>query len=188
MVFGHRPAGPVSYFVRRLGAEPAPGCGRDVGYPTPPARIRTSVLTASGSCRESSAPAFGAWAAHAVPVPVMTAHQRRMIRCRARDVVCCHQLPATVQPGTCLTLQTGYMADSFLGLFDRCQRPFGGVTGARACPGSPQEGPGRSAATTTSPAERSAGGPCGPTWASPPHLSSDGPSCTGPAAGPGVSG
>jgi hypothetical protein len=93
-----------------------------------------------------------------------------------------------VQPGTCLTLQTGYMADSFLGLFDRCQRPFGGVTGARACPGSPQEGPGRSAATTTSPAERSAGGPCGPTWASPPHLSSDGPSCTGPAAGPGVSG
>jgi hypothetical protein len=95
MVFGHRPAVPVSYFVRRLGAEPAPGCGRDVGYPTPPARIRTSVLTASGSCRESSAPAFGAWAAHAVPVPVMTAHQRRMIRCRARDVVCCHQLPAT---------------------------------------------------------------------------------------------
>src|ERR1700745_3295135 len=66
------------------------------------------------------------------------------------------------------------MADSFLGLFEGCQLPFGGVTGARACPGSPQEGPARSAATATSPAEWSAGGPCGPIWASPTHLSSGG--------------
>src|SRR5215469_14695120 len=35
------------------------------------------------------------------------------------------------------------MADRFLGLFDRYQLPFGGVTGARARPGSPQEGPER---------------------------------------------
>src|SRR5712691_1725540 len=35
-----------------------------------------------------------------------------------------------------------------------------------ARPGSPQEGPARSAATATSLAERSAGGPCGPTGAS----------------------
>ena len=69
------------------------------------------------------------------------------------------------------------MADSFLGLFEVCQLPFGGVTGARICPGSPQEGPARSAATATSLAERSAGGPCGPTWASPTHLSSDGSRC-----------
>jgi hypothetical protein len=66
------------------------------------------------------------------------------------------------------------MADSFLGLFDRCQLRFGGVTGVRACPGSPQEGPARSAATATRLAERRAGGPCGPTWASPTHLSSGG--------------
>src|SRR6516225_10198722 len=66
------------------------------------------------------------------------------------------------------------MADSFLGLFDFCQLPFGSVTGARACLGSPQEGPARSAATATGLAERSAGGPCGPTWASPTHLTSGG--------------
>jgi hypothetical protein len=99
-----------------------------------------------------------------------------------------HRHGQVVQPETCLTLQTGYMTDSFLGLFGRCQLPFGGVTSTRACPGSPQEGPARSAATAPSPAERSAGGPCGPTWARPTHLSSDGSSCAGPSAGPGVCG
>src|SRR6516165_175868 len=69
------------------------------------------------------------------------------------------------------------MADSFLGLFEVCRLPFGGVTGARTCPGGPQEGPARSAATATSLAERSGGGPCGPTGASPTHLSSDGSRC-----------
>jgi hypothetical protein len=52
-----------------------------------------------------------------------------------------------------------------------------GVTGSRACPGSPQEGPACSAATAKSPAERNAGGPCGPTWASPTHASCSWCSC-----------
>ena len=51
------------------------------------------------------------------------------------------------------------MADSFLGVFEVCRLPFGGVTGARTCPGSPQEGPARRAATATSLAERRVGGP-----------------------------
>ncbi len=29
------------------------GCGRDVGFPTPPAQIRTCGTTAYGSCLES---------------------------------------------------------------------------------------------------------------------------------------
>ena len=36
-----------------------------------------------------------------------------------------------------------------------------------ACPGSEQEGPARSGVTATSPTQRSAGGTCLPTWASP---------------------
>ena len=57
------------------------------------------------------------------------------------------------------------MADSFLDMFYRGQPRGGGVTDARAFPGSPQEGPARSAVSVTSLAERSAGGPCGPTGA-----------------------
>ena len=43
-----------------------------------PARIRTCGVTPSGSSRESSPSVIGAWAAHAVPVPVMTALVSRL--------------------------------------------------------------------------------------------------------------
>lgn len=91
-------------------------------------------------------------------------------------VVTCPALPGLVTEGDTLAEAREMAADAIRGYLDVNRRPsltpdrrpmLTPLGAGRACPGSEQEGPARSGVTATSLTQRSAGGTCLPTGASP---------------------